>query len=69
MEENPARVKAMLKIVSQAIKDDSLEFLATLLAKLQQDYEELATLSTDGSYQPNWTHKQVLDYLTYEQKF
>jgi hypothetical protein len=69
MEENPARVKAMLKIVNQAIKDDSLEFLATLLAKLQQDYEEIAMLSTDGNYQPNWTHKQVLDYLTYEQKF
>lgn len=69
MEENPARVKAMLKIVNQAIKDNSVDFLANLLAKLQQDYEELATLSTDGNYQPNWTHKQVLDYLTYEQKF
>ena len=68
MEENPARVSAMLKIVHQAIKDDNLQFLATLLAKLQQDYEEIATLSTDGSYQPNWTHTQVLDYLTYEQK-
>lgn len=69
MEENKKDVEEMTQLVEECIKNNKLIFLATLICKLQKDYEDLAKLSTEGNYKPNWTHKEVLDYLTYEQKF
>lgn len=69
MEENREQVGVMLDLIEECIKNNNLTFLATLICKLQNDYTDIAKLSTDGNYQSNWTHKQVLDYLTYEQKF
>lgn len=57
---------AMRKLVSEAIENHKIGFLVELLCKLQDDYIDLARLSTDDNYQSNWTHKQVLDYITYE---
>lgn len=69
MEENKKDIEEMTQVVKECIKNNKLIFLATLICKLQKDYEDLAKLSTEGNYKPTWTHKEVLDYLTYEQKF
>lgn len=69
MEPHSKQTQAMLDLINECIKNENYIFLANLLSQLKTDYEELARLSTDGYYQHNWTHKQVLDYLTYEQKF
>lgn len=58
-------IKDMLAIIDECIKTDRLTFLANMFITLQKDYQEVAYLSTDGEYKSSWTHKQVLDYLTY----
>jgi len=40
--------------------------LVKLIAKLEQEYKELAKLATLGEYRDNWTHRELLDFVTYE---
>lgn len=40
--------------------------LIQLIAQLEQEYKEVAALATFGEYKNSWTHKEVLDYITYE---
>jgi hypothetical protein len=37
-----------------------------LIVQLEKDYRELAQLATFGEYKNDWTHEQVLDYITEE---
>jgi hypothetical protein len=66
MSENQLEFLQMLKIVEECVKNNKTEFLAKLICKLQNEYQEVCTLSTDGEYQTSWTHTMVLDYLTYQ---
>lgn len=54
------------ELVVECVKKDKLDFLANLILSFQNDYQELATLCTDGNYNEKWSHKKVLDYITYE---
>lgn len=56
----------ILNLVNQCVKDDNIEFLSNILFVLQQNYNELAKLCTDGNYHRGWSHTKVLDYITYE---
>lgn len=58
--------ESMRKLVDESIESHKIGFLVELLCKLQDDYIDLARLATDDHYQSSWTHKQVLDYITYE---
>lgn len=69
MEIDKDKLSAMLAVVEDCVKNDKLEFLASILYKLQIEYNEICELSTDGEFQPSWTHKQVLDHLTFNQKY
>ena len=60
--------KMALSLIEDCIHKNKLEFLAELIVRLEKEYIEIARLSTDDNYQESWTHKEVLDYLTYEQK-
>jgi hypothetical protein len=60
--------KDMMHIINECIKNDKIEFLANLIINLQKEYQEIALLSTDGEFQPSWTHKMVMDHLTYQPK-
>lgn len=62
------KIQDMLAVVKDCVEKDKLEFLATILYTLQREYQEVCKLSTDGEYNTTWTHKQVLDHLTYQQK-
>lgn len=55
-------------MIEECMHNNRIEFLAELIIRLENEYIEIAKLSTDNNYQPNWTHIQVLDYLTYEQR-
>ena len=55
-----------LKVIDECIKSNKLEFLATLIVKLQNEYYEVAYVATNGEFQPSWTHTQLLDHITYE---
>lgn len=56
----------MRKLVEEALERNKIGFLVELICKLQDDYIDLARLATEDNYQASWTHRQVLDYITYE---
>lgn len=58
--------EALKGLVEEAIRLHKIDFLVSLISKLQDEYMDIAKLATEGSYQVNWTHKQVLDFITYE---
>ncbi|NBP01311.1 MAG: hypothetical protein EBU90_14440 [Proteobacteria bacterium] len=60
-----AKLEAIRKLVHDCYISNNGNMLAELIFKLEHDYVELAELSTDGAYNRNWTHEEVLDYLTY----
>lgn len=61
-------IRVMVGVIENCIKENKIEFLANLIVKLQKEYQDIASLSTDGEYQITWTHHQVLDFLTYQSK-
>lgn len=60
------REKAIQILVSDCIMAHQESIIVKLIAELEQDYVELAKLSTMGEYKEDWTHQQVLNYITYE---
>jgi hypothetical protein len=62
------QLKEVIQLIEECIAQNKIEFLAKLIITLQENYNDVATLSTDGNYNEQWTHRQVLDYLTYESK-
>ena len=68
MSDNKRTVKETLDMIEGCVYSNKLEFLAQLIVRLESEYIELARIGTDDNYQSNWTHIQVLDYMTYEQK-
>ena len=65
---NKRTIKETLDLIEECVYSNKLEFLAELIVKLETEYIEIARLTTDDNYQPNWTHLQVLDYITYERR-
>jgi hypothetical protein len=68
MSESEFELKDMIQLINESIKNDNVEFLAHIIINLQKEYQEIALLCTDGEFQPSWTHKMVLDHLTYQPK-
>ncbi len=62
------KLQEVIQLIDECIVQNKVEFLAKLIVTLQENYVDIATLSTDGNYHEQWTHKQVLDYLTYESR-
>jgi hypothetical protein len=59
------KLESIRRLVNDCYISNNGNILAELIFKLEKDYVELAELSTDGAYNRNWTHEEVLDYLTY----
>lgn len=68
MSDNNLDIKDIKNLVNECIKNEKLDFLSNLIYILQENYKELATLSTDGNYHSGWPHTKVLDYLTHESR-
>lgn len=60
------RLDAIRKLLSDSIYSHNEEVIVNLIFKLEKEYVELAQLSTLGEYRRDWTHPQVLDYITKE---
>lgn len=54
------------ELVYEAIQTNNIEFLVKLIHNLQKEYVELAELATLSAYDPKWSHKKLLDYITKE---
>lgn len=57
-----------IDLIEDCMHNNRIEFLTELIIRLESEYIEIARIATDDNYQSNWTHLQVLDYLTYEQR-
>lgn len=53
-------------LVDECVKLKRLDFLSNIIYILQQNYQEVAKLATNGAYNEGWSHPQVIDYITYE---
>ena len=60
------REKAIEILVNDCIIAHQESIIVKLIAELERDYVELAKLTTMGEYMEEWTHLQLLDYITYE---
>jgi hypothetical protein len=63
---NSRSLAEILDIIEDCMHSNKLEFLAKLILKLESEYIEIARITTDDNYDSKWTHKEVLDYITYE---
>jgi hypothetical protein len=63
-------MKTRIDIIRELIKDCIIthneEVLVNLIYNLEKEYKEIATLSTLGEYNENWTHEKLLNYITKE---
>lgn len=57
---------SLREVVYECINTNNIEFLVKLLHTMQEEYNEIAQLSTFGEYKSSWSHKRVLDYITKE---
>ena len=60
------REKILRELVTDCFVAHQPEIIIRLLIQLEDEYLEIAKLATMGEYKTTWTHKQVLDYITYE---
>lgn len=60
------REEEIQSLVEDCILAHQEIILVKLIAKLEEEYNELAKLATFGEYKNIWTHKELLDFITYE---
>lgn len=64
--EEEERLYFLETLVSDCFLAKQESIIVKLIMQLEDDYRELATLGTMGKYEPDWTHREVLDYITKE---
>lgn len=52
-------------LVYECINTNNELILVELIYRLEQEYIDVARLSTYGDYKQSWTHQEVLNYITY----
>lgn len=53
-------------LILDCIYSNNVEIMVEIIVQLKKDYEELAKLATMGYYDGKQTHKEVMDYITFE---
>jgi hypothetical protein len=66
MDPMKTRFEEIESLVNDCIISNNSIILVQLIVQLEKDYRELAQLATFGEYKNDWTHEQVLDYITEE---
>jgi hypothetical protein len=64
--EDDYRLDSIRILLEDSIKSHNEEVIVNLIFRLEKEYVELAKLSTFGEYKRDWTHSQVIDYVTKE---
>lgn len=52
-------------LVYECIASHNEEVLIQLIEELNKNYSDLARLATFGEYKKSWSHKDVINYVTY----
>ena len=60
------RFEEIENLVNDCIISNNTIILTKLILQLEKDYKELAQLATFGKYEDNWTHIELLNYITEE---
>lgn len=63
---NEERMKSIETLVSDCYFAHQEAIIVKLICGLEEEYSELAKVITAGEYDSSWTHKKLLDYITYE---
>tara|TARA_B100001778_G_scaffold329149_1_gene329677 strand:+ start:937 stop:1143 length:207 start_codon:yes stop_codon:yes gene_type:complete len=65
-DEEESRHEILRALVNDCIISHNEGIIVRLLVQLEQEYQDLAKLATMGEYENDWTHQQVLNYVTLE---
>lgn len=60
------KIKSIETLVNDCHIAHQETIIVQLIYRLEKEYIELAELATMGNYKNSWTHKDVLNYITYE---
>jgi hypothetical protein len=60
------RFEEIDSLVHDCVLSNNTIILVQLIVQFEKDYKELAKLATLGEYKDNWTHLEVLNYVTTE---
>jgi len=60
-----SNINTIRDLVHECIDTHNEEVLVQLIYRLEKDYIEIAKLASMGDYNAGWTHKEILDYMTY----
>jgi len=60
------RKKSIETLVADCYMAHQEAIIVQLIYRLETEYREIASLASLGEYQETWTHKKLLDYVTYE---
>lgn len=61
----PSDIEQIRVLVNECILTHNEEVLVELISRLESDYVDVARLATFDSYKTDWTHQEVLDFITY----
>lgn len=64
-EDNIEHLERLRNLVTECFLTHNQEVLVKMIYKLQQEYVEIAKLATLNEYKTTWTHKEVLDHITF----
>jgi len=65
-EEKDDKMLDVTDLVFECIATHNELILVELITRLESEYVDIARLSTMGKYTTDWTHEDVLNYITYE---
>lgn len=54
----------LYNLVNECIISHNEALLVELIYRLEKEYVDIALLSTMGEYKGNWTHAELLNYIT-----
>lgn len=60
------RFEEIESLVDDCVISNNTVILTQLIVQLEKDYKELAELATFGAYKDDWTHIELLNYITEE---
>lgn len=66
MSDDDGKMIDVTDLVFECIATHNELILVELITRLEKEYVEIAKLSTMGKYSTDWTHEEVLTYITYE---
>ena len=60
------RFEEIEDLVNDCVISNNTVILTQLILQFEKDYKELAELTTFGMYKDDWTHTELLNYITEE---